>query len=50
MSSHAGAALSRQLGRGVPVLPSHADDGVAKAMLVVAQCCYRVILVMALSR
>jgi hypothetical protein len=36
MSSHARAALPRQLGHGAMVLPSHADDGAAEVKLVMA--------------
>jgi hypothetical protein len=38
MSSHDNAILSMRLGRGAMVLPSHADDSAAGAMLVVARC------------
>jgi hypothetical protein len=43
-------ALPRRLGHGTMALLSHADDGAAEAMLVMARCRCRVILVMALSK
>jgi hypothetical protein len=33
--------LPRQLGRGAMLLPSHANDGAAEAMLVMVQCRYQ---------
>jgi hypothetical protein len=50
MSSHARAVLPRRLDHGTMELLSHVDDGAAGAMLVMARCRCRVILVMVLPK